>query len=409
MVRRAFWIVLAVLVAGSASAQTIYWKKDHVYVNGKEIATLTPAPSDQTAPAAPSGLSSSSLTSTSVQLSWDGGGSGIVGYKVYRQLSPYAALPVGTVGAGVSTFQDQALRPSTTYTFTIVAFDGAQNHSAASSAVTVTTLADGDITAPTIPSNPRLTYTGPTALRLDWDASTDSGGSGLAGYQVFREGVLISGSSPVTTTTYTDYSLAANTTYSFTVKAIDNAGNLSAASASRLAFRDDFNRPDATGLANAEWSASGSWNLNSNTASVGSTSGWAQEAFTAKSFGTLRASMNNTARPADSNIGISFWAEGSDKYRLWIYNSELWLAYYSASGGTTLATASIAYWGSGVFRLEADSATRNIKIYLNDTLTINYTETNMTRRNSGKAGLNAAVPSYITSLARVDDFIVEER
>src|SRR2546422_5091191 len=54
--------------------------------------TLFRSPTDQTAPTAPSGLSSSNLTSTSVQLTWSGstdppGGSGLAGYKIYRQRS----------------------------------------------------------------------------------------------------------------------------------------------------------------------------------------------------------------------------------------------------------------------------------------------------------------------------------
>jgi len=70
-----------------AHAQTtIYWRKDHIHAGGKEVATVTPAPSDQTAPSAPTGLASSNLTSTSLQLNWsastDTGGSGLAGYKI---------------------------------------------------------------------------------------------------------------------------------------------------------------------------------------------------------------------------------------------------------------------------------------------------------------------------------------
>jgi hypothetical protein len=335
---------------------------------------------------------------------------GLAGYKIYRQLAPYAPLPVGTVAGGILTFQDQTLRPSNTYTYTIAAFDGAQNHSGASNAATFTTLATGgDTTAPTVPSNLRLTYTGATAVRLDWDASADSGGSGLAGYQVFREGTQISGPSPVTALTYTDWSLAANTGYSFVVKAIDSAGNVSLASVSKSVFRDDFNRPNATGLSNTNWSTYGTWNVMSNQAAVGATVGWSAEPLTGKTFGTFKATLYNASRPADANSGITFWANGDDKWRFWIYNTVAGLTYYTASAGTTVTTASIPYWTSGAFRVEADSATRTIKVYLNDTLTLNYTETDTTRRNTGQIGPNAAVPTYITTNVQVDDFVVEER
>lgn len=57
---RVFASVVCFLFAAACleAQQTIFWKKDHVYngPGGKEIATITPAPSDQTAPTAPTGL-----------------------------------------------------------------------------------------------------------------------------------------------------------------------------------------------------------------------------------------------------------------------------------------------------------------------------------------------------------------
>ena len=72
----------------------------------------------------------------------------------------------------------------------------------------------------------------PTGATLTWGASTDTGGSGLAGYDVFREAgttdVLVG--SP-TAATFALTGLSAATTYTFYVVARDNAGNRSAASA----------------------------------------------------------------------------------------------------------------------------------------------------------------------------------
>lgn len=67
-------------------------------------------------------------------------------------------------------------------------------------------------------------------MSLQWNASTDSGGSGLAGYNVYRGGVQI-GTTPAGTLAFTATGLAASTTYAFTVRARDGAGNLSGASA----------------------------------------------------------------------------------------------------------------------------------------------------------------------------------
>ncbi len=85
-----------------------------------------------------------------------------------------------------------------------------------------------DTTAPTVPANLAVGAVTASSVSLSWSASTDSGGSGLAGYRVYRDGEA----SPVATvasTSYTDSGLAAQTTYGYTVRAYDNAGNQSAA------------------------------------------------------------------------------------------------------------------------------------------------------------------------------------
>ena len=85
-----------------------------------------------------------------------------------------------------------------------------------------------DTTAPSVPAAPTATGVTGTGLTLNWPASTDTGGSGLAGYDVYRDGVLI-GSPAVAT--WTVSGLTPATGYEFTVAARDAAGNRSARSA----------------------------------------------------------------------------------------------------------------------------------------------------------------------------------
>jgi len=85
-----------------------------------------------------------------------------------------------------------------------------------------------DTTAPSVPSGLSSPAKTSSSVSLTWTASTDnSGGSGVAGYDVYRNGALIG--SP-TATSFTDSGLAASTSYSYTVRARDNAGNASAQS-----------------------------------------------------------------------------------------------------------------------------------------------------------------------------------
>nr|WP_189183016.1 glycosyl hydrolase family 18 protein [Microbispora rosea] len=84
----------------------------------------------------------------------------------------------------------------------------------------------GDTTAPSVPGNLRVTGTTSSSVSLAWNASTDN--VGVTGYQVYRGGQLVA---TVSGTTYTDGGLASGTTYSYTVRARDAAGNVSAAGA----------------------------------------------------------------------------------------------------------------------------------------------------------------------------------
>ncbi|NUS03921.1 MAG: chitinase [Nonomuraea sp.] len=80
-----------------------------------------------------------------------------------------------------------------------------------------------DTTAPSVPGNLRSTGVTNTSVALAWDASTDN--VKVTGYEIYRGGTLVT---TVTGTSHTDTGLAANTTYTYTVRARDEAGNRSA-------------------------------------------------------------------------------------------------------------------------------------------------------------------------------------
>ena len=89
--------------------------------------------------------------------------------------------------------------------------------------------------APTVPAGLTATAASCSQINLSWTASTDTGGSGLKGYNVYRNGVFLKQVlAPATSTS--DTGLTASASYSYTVLAIDNANNASAAG-----------RPQATG------------------------------------------------------------------------------------------------------------------------------------------------------------------
>jgi chitodextrinase len=88
-------------------------------------------------PTTPTGLAATSVTATSVGLSWGASTDnvdGVAGYTVYRN-----GTPLGTTGSTATTYTDAAVAPSTSYSYTVDAFDAAGNHSAQSSPLAVTT------------------------------------------------------------------------------------------------------------------------------------------------------------------------------------------------------------------------------------------------------------------------------
>ncbi|WP_415839989.1 fibronectin type III domain-containing protein, partial [Paenibacillus endophyticus] len=90
----------------------------------------------------------------------------------------------------------------------------------------VTTNAAADTQAPSAPTGLTAPSKTDTTVNLSWTASTDN--VGVTGYEVYRGATLAGTTTGATTLQVTG--LTANTAYSFTVKAKDAAGNLSAAS-----------------------------------------------------------------------------------------------------------------------------------------------------------------------------------
>jgi fibronectin type 3 domain-containing protein len=189
---------------------------------------VTPSCGDAAAPSTPTGVSAVAASCSQVNVSWnastDTGGSGLKGYNLYRN-----GAFVKLVLAPATSTSDTGLAGAQAYTYTLVAIDNAGNASAVSAGSTATTPACGDATAPSVPSGVAATATGCSTASLSWNAATDTGGSGLKGYNVYRNGAFLKQvAAPATGTT--DSGLAASTTYTYRVSAVDNAGNQSAQS-----------------------------------------------------------------------------------------------------------------------------------------------------------------------------------
>ncbi|KGE20869.1 alpha-amylase family glycosyl hydrolase [Paenibacillus wynnii] len=83
-----------------------------------------------------------------------------------------------------------------------------------------------DTIAPTPPTNVTAVPQSASSVLVSWTASTDN--VGVTGYEVYRNGVKVG---TTAATSYTDINLTSSTTYEYTIKAFDAAGNLSGLSA----------------------------------------------------------------------------------------------------------------------------------------------------------------------------------
>lgn len=177
---------------------------------------------DLTAPTAPTNLSASGVTQTTVDLSWTASTDivGVTGYDVYQGTSV-----LGTV-TGTSA-NITGLTANTSYAFSVKAKDAAGNVSNASNTVNVTTSADVDTEAPTAPTGLASASVTETSFTLSWTASTDN--IAVTEYMVYQGGSLLATTS---NTSYSVTGLNASTTYAYYITAKDAAGNVSTASSS---------------------------------------------------------------------------------------------------------------------------------------------------------------------------------
>jgi uncharacterized protein YkwD/chitodextrinase len=124
----------------------------------------------------------------------------------------------------VAGLTSKTVQPLQTTTYTLTASNAAGSSTAR---VVVTVAAAADTQPPTQPTLITAAATGPSHVDLAWSAAIDN--VGVAGYQILRNGSALATVSG-TTVTYADTSAAPNTSYSYSVRAFDGAGNYSGAS-----------------------------------------------------------------------------------------------------------------------------------------------------------------------------------
>jgi len=191
---------------------------DHRFVWGRFDLSSIPAPVNP--PATPTNLTATAASSTHVDLAWTAVANA-TGYRVER--STDGSTGWAQIASTTSpSFGDTDVVENSTRYYRVIATN-AGGDSAPSNIASATTPGS----SPSIPMN-LIATPGKGKISLTWRGSTDSGGSGLAGYEVWRTtGNAFSKIATTSATSYTNSGLTRGTTYWYYVVAFDNAGNKS--------------------------------------------------------------------------------------------------------------------------------------------------------------------------------------
>jgi peptidoglycan hydrolase-like protein with peptidoglycan-binding domain/chitodextrinase len=181
----------------------------------------------QTAPpSVPTGLISTGSTTSTISLSWTASADniGVTGYDVFRN-----GVQVGTP---VSTaFTDTGLTASTTYTYTVAAYDGGGNTSSQSSGLRASTFAPSTPTSTPDTTPPTASITSPLASStISGAASTvtvsASDNVGVTKVQLYVDGTLAGTDTASPYTFSLNTAAFANGPHTLSAKAYDAADNI---------------------------------------------------------------------------------------------------------------------------------------------------------------------------------------
>ena len=252
---------------------------DSAYTNEASATTLNAAP------AAPSALAATTVSTTQINLSWTDNATNETGFKIERKTgSGGTYAQIATVNADVTGYSDTGLTATTTYYYRVRATNSIGD-SAYSNEANATTSSP----IPAAPSNLTATSTSSSQINLAWtdNATNETGfkierktGSGGTYSQIATAGAGATG--------YSNTGLTAGTTYYYRVRATNAAGDsaysneASATSLAIPAFRAAASKGAASGslvINKPTGTASGdvmvaSISVRPNTATITAPSGW---------------------------------------------------------------------------------------------------------------------------------------
>jgi hypothetical protein len=201
-------------------------------------------------PSPASNLTATTTSKTTIRLDWSDNPApqfNETGYEIYQGANaggPYTLIAL--TNADATTYAVTGLTPKTKYYYRVRAVNSFAASAASNEAAATT---DSDVLPPTAPGYLVVTAIARNSVSLSWAPSTDD--IAVTRYEVYVNGV---NAYPTTGTQFTVNELTPLQTYSFSVRAVDGAGNESPHSNQVTA------QPVANGLDYKHYTYTGTWN-----------------------------------------------------------------------------------------------------------------------------------------------------
>ncbi len=168
----------------------------------------------------PTGLSSSAVSTSQINLTWTDNATGEDGYKIERMQAGSSYTQIATTNANISTYLDSGLRDGTSYTYRVRAYNTIPADSLYSNESTA-------VTPLNPPSNLKATAVSTSQINLSWTDNSQA----EDGYKIERKAIGGGDFAQVATVgpnvaAFADTGLNPNTTYVYRVRTFNSvAGN----------------------------------------------------------------------------------------------------------------------------------------------------------------------------------------